>query len=328
MDNNIIFLGLDIGYNGVKGVMGDSTGRILKKFKFSSAIAELELSEHAGYTIDEKVLRFEGKSFYVGDEALKMETSKIIDIVDYSNLELFGPLLQHKAIQLAGITPNIIVVGLSICQLDNSKYFEDRLKKYNINDKVHEFTQVAVFPQGLACKLTIDRYGIKFPLKDSNFYQDYVGCDIGFNTLDIFKVIDGKSSSSLLHGIENEGFIKLAKDVQKSILENYGKEYKLKEVSKIIEDGFIRVKGVPTNVSNIISSSMNKYIIGLQELINKTYGESLDSTNNLIILGGGSSAFHKYNKLDNFIISPKEDFEYYNSIGFYLLGLNRLLKNK
>lgn len=323
----IVTAAIEIGYSDTKVTVGDSSGKINKLFKFPSLIGEVKVNgELSEYVTDPKAAYFKGKTYYIGEDAMKLDSSALIDIVDYENLEYFAPIFVHHAIKLAGLTPSIIAIGLSISQVKQSGYFEDAVSKFTVNETNYEFDNIVVFPQGLACKLTVDKYGVNFPNKDSQFHQNYLGLDIGFNTLDIFRVIDGVSSTQKLEGIEGEGFIKIAKLVQEGIKKQFNTEYSLKEVNEIISDGFFMVKGSSTDVSTIISSAMNDYISNLETLIEDRFDGILKSRHisNMILFGGGVSLFRKYNKLDNFIIAPKDRYEYYNSIGLFLLSIKNL----
>ena len=83
-----------------------------------------------------------------------------------------------------------------------------------MNDEEFNFENVYILPQGAGSKITIDNYGVDFPNKQQEFtgLSNYVGVDIGFNTIDIFLVTNGKTSPYLFKGIENEGVMKVFLD--------------------------------------------------------------------------------------------------------------------
>lgn len=117
---------------------------------------------------DVNLIEHEGRSFYVGEAALGIQNSAIIDISDYSRLEKATPLFLLKAIKDLDISvPDIIVLGLSIAQVSNSGYYKETVE--NLFKGLGKDVRVIVLPQGAASKLTIDRYGATFPQVSKDF---------------------------------------------------------------------------------------------------------------------------------------------------------------
>jgi len=117
-------LGSDIGFGDVKVTLGTSDGRIIKQFKFTSAIGITKRNE---YVNDSRIYDFKEHSYYVGEDALHLPSENMIDITDYKNLEYYAPLFLYSTIKQLNVRPDIIVSGLSEAQIQNSGHFQEGL---------------------------------------------------------------------------------------------------------------------------------------------------------------------------------------------------------
>lgn len=313
-------LGGDIGFGDFKGVFGTTDGEIIKKFKFPSMIGITKKNPHVS---DSRIYDFDGHSYYVGDDASHIPSENLIDITDYKNLEYYAPLLMYHAIKMIGKTPDIIVSGLSKAQIENSGHFKDGLMDFEVNGEKMHFDNVFVLPQGAGSKLTIDKYGNNFPKLQSEFLgaSTFVGVDIGFNTLDMFLVTDGKTSPNLFEGIEKEGVMKIASQVAKKVKEEHGRNITLHEAKEIIGTGVYKLRGQSYDFKVFVDEIKKRYLKELLALIETKYGKIIDKCDFISLSGGGSTIFKSTD--DGFIRVPKTAHEYMNSIGFYLFGLSK-----
>lgn len=313
-------LGIDIGFGDVKVTWGTSDGNILKQFKFVSAIGITSRNENV---TDTRIYDFKEHSYYVGENTGHVPSENLIDITDYKNLEYYAPLFLYHTMQLIGDTPDVIVTGLSKAQIQNSGYFQDALKTFNVNGKDYAFDNVYVLPQGAGSKITIDKYGAHFPKPQDEFLgaTTFVGCDIGFNTLDMFLVTNGKTSPSLFEGIEKEGVMKIATLVAKKVKELFGRNIGLHEAKAVIDTGAYKLRGASHDFKDYIDEIKKDYLRDLLALIETKYGKILDKCDFISVSGGGAAIFKSTD--DGFIRIPKSHHEYYNSIGFYLFGVSK-----
>jgi hypothetical protein len=304
-----------------KIIFGTSDGTILKKFKFPSTIAITQKSE---YVTDSRIYDFKGHSYYVGESALNSPSENMIDITDYKNLEYYAPLfLVHALKQLDG-KPDVIVTGLSKAQIQFSGNFKQNLQSFEVNETPYKFDTIFVLPQGAGSKLTIDKYGDNFPNEQSEFSgkTTFVGVDIGFNTLDMFMVTDGKTSPTLFEGIENEGVMKIAKLVAKKVYDEHGRQITLHEAKEILGTNLYKLRGKTHDFTEFNKEIKTKYLRELLQLIENRYGKVIDKCDFIHLSGGGSTIFKSTE--DNFIKVPKNSAEYMNSIGFYLFGIGKV----
>jgi len=314
-------LGLDIGYGDVKVIYGTEDGTILKKFKFISAIGITKKNEHVQ---DKRIYEFKGHNYYVGENATHLPSENRIDIIDYKNLEYYAPLFLYHVIKQINAIPDIVVTGLSKAQITNSGYFQATLKDFEVNGKHFTFENVYVLPQGAGSKITVDKYGTHFPKEQDEFLGNttFVGCDVGFNTLDMFMVTDGKTSPNLFEGIEKEGVMKIATKVAQKVKEIHDKTIGLHEAKEILDSGVYKLRGKSYSFKEYIEEIKNDYLKELLSLIEHKYGKILDKCDFVFVSGGGSSMFKTTD--DGFIRIPEDNWEFYNSLGFLEFGLTKI----
>ena len=313
-------LGIDIGFGDVKVTEGTEDGAITKQYKFPSNIGITKVNEHV---VDAKVYNYKGHNYYVGENAVHLPSENRIDITDYKNLEYYAPLFLFHVLKQLDHTPDIIVTGLSKAQINNSGHFQAVLKSFEVNNTQFSFEEVYVLPQGAGSKITIDKYGSHFPKEQDEFLgkTTFVGCDIGFNTLDMFLVTDGKTSPNLFEGIEKEGIMKIATLVAKEVKERHKRVIGLHEAKEVIDSGVYKLRGVSHPFKEFVDDIKKSYLKDLLQLIESKYGKILDKCDFISISGGGSAIFKSTD--DGFIRIPSSAHEYYNSIGFFLFGITK-----
>lgn len=314
-------LGIDIGYGDVKVIYGDTTGKISKIFKFPSAIG---VTQRNAYVSDTRVLDFKEHSYYVGEDALSLPSANMVDISEYKNLEYYAPLFLYHTMRMIGLeeAPDYVVCGLSKAQITNSGYFKEALENFEVNGRSFSGVKVSILPQGAGSKITVDTYGDEFPQqqRDMNAENTFIGVDIGFNTVDIFLVMNGKTSPSLFEGIEHQGVMKVAQMLAEYIKGEYNREITLHEAKEALDTGVYKLRGQRHDISKQVYEIKQGYLKEIQDLINQRYGDVMDKCDFVYLSGGGSVFFKDVDKT-GFFRTPKKAPEYYNAIGFYLYGI-------
>lgn len=313
-------LGWDCGYGDNKAILMTEDGQILQKFKFPSMIGITKKNAHIK---DSRIYDFQGHSYYVGDQAKHLPSENIVDITEYKNLQYYSPLFLAHAIDLLGDVPDMIVGGLSKAQIQHSGTYKANLQSFTVNDKNYNFEEVYVLPQGAGSKLAIDKYGNDFPNEQKEFSGDmtYVGADLGFGTVDLFFVTDGKTSPNLFEGIEKEGVMKIATIVAKHVKKDHNRNITLQEAKEILDTGVYKLRGQKYDYKEVIQEVKKTYLKELLELIESKYGAIIDKCDFISLSGGGSTIFKTTD--DGFIKVPKSHHEYYNALGFSLFGLTK-----
>ena len=221
--------------------------------------------------------------------------------------------------------PDILVSGLSKAQIQFSGHFREAISAFDVNECHYEFPKIYIIPQGAGSKLCIDKYGRDFPNPQREFTgnSSYIGVDIGFSTLDMFRVVDGKTSASVFEGIEHEGIMKIATKISQLIKEKHNREISLHEAKEILDTGIYKLRSNQYDYKSDIDNIKKEYIINLMKLIETKYGKILDKCDFIFLSGGGSAFFNSAKYEDNEIRVPKSNYEYYNALGMALFGLER-----
>ncbi len=294
-------LGIDIGYGDVKVSYLDREGQ-LKQFKFSSIIAEAPAE-----AVDMPIL--EGRRYFMEEEALMRDSKDIVEITDYQHLEKFSVMFLWKTLEKLKVTPDdidYVVTGLSLAQYSNGEKFKKRLSKFKVNKDTFDFSnKINLLAQGLGAKFAIDK----------NFKEDamaYLIIDIGFSTIDVVDVINGKVRPENIKGYQNEGIIKIARSLQEYILENFHEAVSLKEVKEILKTKEFVLEGTPADLSAYISEISKKYTEHTMKMLKIRYEREFKKYSTVYFVGGGA---YFIDKSISPIIQTVESPEYYNSLG-------------
>ena len=269
---------------------------------------------------------FEGKKYYVGDIALMEDSSKIITIEDYKNLEFFAPLSLWNVWNEKEINPESIdclAIGLSLAQKQHAKDFIKRLSKFKINNKVYNFqNKIVLVPQGIGAKYAIDHY-----YYNGSNTETYAVIDIGQLTVDIATVFNGKVRKENAAGTANEGIIKIIRELKEYITVEIGEAISLKEAQNALIKKEIFLYGKKINLSKKIeelSEAYTKYIFSLLEDRNKNIFKKFSK---IYFVGGG--AYYIDTKIgadkiglnkEMLVIPEKPGPEFFNAIGYLLLA--------
>jgi hypothetical protein len=312
-------LGIDIGFGDIKVTFGTSDGNIIKQWKFPSAIGVTKRNEHVS---DNRIYDYKEHSYYVGENAAHLPSDNRIDIADYKNLEYYAPLFIYHVLKEVE-HPDIIIAGLSKAQINNSGHFKEAIEKFTVNGTDYTFDEVYILPQGAGAKITIDKYGNHFPKEQDEFLgkTTYVGCDVGFNTLDMFMVTDGKTSPALFEGIEKEGVMKIATLVAIKVKELHNRSIGLHEAKQIIDTGVYKLRGQSHDFKAYVDEVKKTYLKDLLQLIEVKYGKVLDQCDFISVTGGGSALFKTTD--NGFIRTPLSHHAFYNSIGQFEWGCKK-----
>ena len=323
-------LGIDIGFSSVKCAYGDSSSKEpTKLFKFPSIVGVMEKNEHIK---DNRSFDYCDKSYYVGEDALQLPSESLTDIIEYNKLEFFAPLFLAYAIKKIGETPDMIVTGLSKAQITNSGYFKQKLLEFVVNSIRYKFDPklVYVIPQGAGCKVCADIFGLLFDGNKTEYanVQNYIGIDGGFNTVDIYRVINGKTSAATFDGIENAGVMRIASKVQNLISEKHNKTITLHEANEIITSGRYKLRSETFDYTEEIQQIKKEYIMEMLNVIESKYGKVLDKCECIYFSGGASRLFKSCEINGINIIVPLRNNEYLNCIGQFLFGVDQVNKAK
>lgn len=319
-------LAVDIGFGSTKVSFKKENGQLHYE-KFTTAVARVDQSEHIK---DENVFEFDGKGYYLFDTALKMRSSSIEDHMSYEGLRTISPIILRYLMNHYGFTPDKLVLGISLAMIDQSLDYKQYVSKsLNFDPK-----RIKLVPQGVGAKIAYGQYSLD-PSKNmvDNRSVNYVGVDVGFNTVDIFKVIENSVSSQATEGLSLEGVSKAAKSLQERCENKV--QLTLQEAKSVLTTGFISKRGTPISLEKEVQDTIVEYTINLIKMIEDKYSEDIDKMDNILFVGGGAAIIKRYyshvqEKVEevykkDFLMIP-ELAEYYNVLGYYLIGHKDLQK--
>jgi hypothetical protein len=314
-------LSLDEGFGFTKVVLMED-GVIVDRIKEMDSI--VELSDADNYTnlnsLNDIIYEYEGKKYLVGGNALQAvsDNAKVLDVTDYDTFKYVAPILVNKYMKKFGGDFNRIVLTISYAFYDKSQDY----KEYVAKKTGYPVENISVIPQGAAGKLAIDNIGLdpNNPSKKAK-YLNYLIVDGGFNTVDISLVLEGRLMPINIKGYPGEGVIKIARQLIDHVKELSGEDISLSKARQIIETRKYVLRGKVYDVASVIDEYINKYIIGLSQLLNSKYGTQLNNIEMVIIFGGLGELIRSkmdvwdtlYNK--SFVRIPTEDAEYFNVLG-------------
>lgn len=152
-------------------------------------------------------------------------------------------------------------------------------------------------------------------------FTNYLGIDIGFNTIDVFQVVDGTVVGTDVKGYVNYGVCKIAGAIQEFIKQKHSIDISLPRARQAIYDKGITIRGQIIDLKVVISQAVKDYVEFLHKFLEAEFGGVMNSVSNIIIFGGGAEIIKSeqevwnsfYNK--NFVRFPEKFSEYYNALG-------------
>jgi len=295
-------LAVDTGYSFIKYAYLDSGGNV-KFNRFITAVAPVDLN-NSGVGSKSSV-RFNGKDYLVGSEALYADSVLPTRSDDF--LTAYAPLFLHKIIAKHDLSPQLVSLSLSISEFkEKNKQLQRVCEQFVVNDKLYSF-KVAVFPQGFGIWKYVDDI------------QNAVILDIGFNTIDVLSVLDGKPSAELSTGYKNMGVCEIASSISEYISANITKDYvpEPAAIKILTAGGKFKINRKEYDISDFIESKKAAYTKKIFDTIaqSSTLKRILDEIDTFIVAGGGAYFIDdELKEKYGFIIPDKP--EYANVLGF------------
>lgn len=319
-----ITLALDAGFGDVKICIN---GKFSKEI---SAIAQVTADNNIS---DENYIEYRGKNYYVFNAASKLPSSAQIKVSNFDELKFATPLFIRAIENKYDVKVIKICLGLSLAMMDSSKEY----KEYVSEHTGIPMESIYLLPQGLGSKIAYQSYNLdindKSKINDARS-QNYLGIDIGFNTVDVFQVIDGKTSTNIVKGFEKWGIVNIAEKLVEKIKQDTGRVLDIPATKEVITTGVLSYRGNNYDYKSYINSLVEDYILNLFQKIETEYSDSIDKMDNIMLVGGGAALFQKLEsspKLDEylnknygygFLLNPVNP-EFYNVLGYYAYAVNK-----
>jgi plasmid segregation protein ParM len=322
-------MGIDIGFGDVKAVFARfiGNGRFeTEQIKFPSAIARVKNKAIAGLDDAQIEYEFEKRKYLIGKEALS--SANIIPTRDIDFILEFSPLFIFRAMEFVSKKHHLSMDSLcnqtEICLGLPLAYYNS--KKRLLAQRLANFEVMGckVIPQRLAIQAQSQGILLDFLLDDQCkpnrkwLGNDLLILDIGFNTIDILCVNEGRSSSEWSNMLEGAGICRICKDLEIE-LRKMGIDLPEQAVKNALATRMISIYGKEFNLSESITLMTKDYADFIYREIRSRLSDVLKNSKKLIIAGGGAyyvSEFFKQRFPGDFLHIPN-DPEFSNARGYY-----------
>lgn len=289
-------LSVDLGYSAIKICYQDQQG-VLRYEKFISAVAKFpeKVLEEDG----DKMFTINGITYLIGESALKVPKSYLIEIIDFESMKECYPILLSYLIQRykkQGLNFDKIVLGLSMAFVDRTDELLNYLCETLMVDKASNY--FLIFPQGLSCKESYRTVGLSLQEKSSEIKMNsYILLDGGMLTCDMANIASTGSTAGSCIGVEGSGVINIVNSLSDYIYKTYEFRLSNRAVQKIIEDtpqGQFERRGIRYDVSDALAKISKNYISNVLKMLEDRFGEAVDAVDGILVCGGLSYLFKKY----------------------------------
>lgn len=314
-------LSIDVGFSSVKFAYSTPEG-ILRVGKIVSAIAKFPSNEFN----NSDCIEYGGNYYLVGELAVKSPTESLIQLNTYEDLrDIYPVIIKYitESLSASNITYDKLVVGLSIAHLSKAEDLIDWISRECNMDKGTIF----IYPQGVSSKYTIYKHGMNLDNESNQGqFKNYIGVDIGFNTVDVYNVINNQCSISSTYGFKDSGIVYICNQVSEELRKG-GINLGIQDLKEYIETGSFQYRGKKIEIRNLVDKLMVPYTINLIRAIEGKSKSAIDKSDRIILTGGGANLISRIMGSDefrseleklygsDFIIIPRRP-ELYNVIGY------------
>ena len=328
-------ISIDLGYSNVKVCYYSEDGA-LQFDKYISAVAKIdnpmELDNDVMFNLPGST-----DTYVMGAASLKLSRNYLIDLHDYDSLKSVYPVWVSYILNKYGGMDSFdhVIIGLSLAFSDKA---DDLLEHLYDSLMIQKTNYFYVLPQALSCKLGYSLKGLditdtKTGSTGSTELQNYIILDGGFYTLDWATVIGSKASAGAAIGIKDSGVIQIVYNIIDYLFKTYQMKVSLKEGQNILDnEGIFVRRGRRYDISDKVKEFTKKYISDVFNLLETNAGDSMDSSDGIICVGGLAYFLGKYeNDPDvsaeiekhiskNFIHYPTHHAEFYNAFSYLKAG--------
>lgn len=315
-------IAIDLGFGSIKVCYENNAG-VRRYEKYISAVGRVGSS---GIIQDTNAFVFNNQTYYLFDTALKLPNDQLMDLQSYKDLKEASPIIIAYLLKKYGVDYDKIILGLSVAMIEQSR---DYLNYLMTNLTMPE-DRFLLIPQGVGSKIAYDKFNID--LDDPTQYnntkaKNFLGVDIGFNTIDIYQCIGGVCSGQTIKGFKDSGICVVSFKLIDLIRSELGLNITIQHAKEILETGVLVHRGRNYDYKDKIDQFIRDYLTDVIGLLESNFSNVIDNMDNLLFVGGGAALLSKYQSSINeviskyysgdFIIIPKNP-EYYNVVGYYM----------
>lgn len=306
------YIGLDIGYGFTKMVYSwqDTDTLVANQQKIPTAIARINSKTISSGYNEIDVTEYDGNHYVVGEPAVHVKHN--LGTRDINFIKKYGPLFIYESMKLVagGRDGNNIAIGLP--PADYKIHREElvcKLGQFRINGRLIN-NSIQVLPQAAVALVEwIQHHGSK---------NDIILADIGFNTLDVVPMHNGKALPGESATINNGGIGQVADEIASVLRGQYGLQLNLHETVTAIEYGYVMNYGKKVAIYEEIQSAVSGYIEWIYGQLQDQWGDRLRKSHHLVMIGGGCYILkkhipEKYKSMTCMLNQP----EYANARGYF-----------
>jgi len=264
-----------------------------------------------------EVYDFEGDKYVVGTEAENTET---FATTDYQFLYKFAPLMIYhilKQFDKVGKNPPIeLRTGLALVDWDHKEEFAKRISKIKVNNEIIDVVPT-LMPQGVG----VYRYAVS--LKPEIKDMKITIIDIGFNTINLIHMDEGKPKPQLSKSYPGHGVSSIIKPFREYLENKFKMPFSDSEVMKIaMKERFTFNGKSQDDAIDFIKDEKRKFIQKIFKSVLVDDKKTLGTSDIVFISGGGAYLLQNSKFPDNvkFIDKNKDkpEYEFQNVKGYYV----------
>lgn len=314
-------LSIDVGFSAIKFAYSNNDG-VTRVGKVVSAIAKFPENSYG----NPDYIEYRGNFYCVGELALKSPTECLVQLNSYEDLRDVYPVIIRyivDSLSSIGVSYDRLVLGLSIAHLSKSEELIDWVSRECDLDK----SLIDVYPQGVSSKYTIYKHGLDIDSESGKGgFMNYIGVDIGFNTVDVFNVVNNQCNISSTYGFKDSGIVFICNQVADE-LKRSGYNLGTQDLKEYIEVGKFQFRGKMIDIQPVIDKLIVPYTLQLIQAIEGRSKSAIDKADRIILTGGGANLISRVlsnpefqeeiSKLygSDFLVIPKKP-ELYNVLGY------------
>ncbi len=266
---------IDVGYSSCKVKFED------KLHKFPTAVA---YAIDTGIAFGEgDVVTFKGEEYYVGKEAITMET---FNTVDYAFKQNFDPIIIYHILKKLELVDEAsrgeidLTLTLSLTDWRHKDNYLEIVSNFEVDGLVFKFEKITLLPQGAGAYMTYMRSKTKHP-------TSAVIVEIGFNTVNLMLYEDGKPQKAHSKGFSGHGVSSIVKAFNTYLESTFSMPFSDSEAQKIFLNGRFKFSGTERpDVAQKISELKNQFVKRLFNSI-LTSEKKIMATSDVVLFAGG-----------------------------------------
>jgi hypothetical protein len=319
-------LAIDVGFGSTKVTYLDPANRLINR----SYITGLAKKVDSGIFKDENSVELDGVTYLCFDRALLVPGNQQIQITDFDSLCLATPIFIRKIEADLNMKFDAVVAGLSIAMVDQTDAYHQRI----VTALGLPEDRVKVLQQGVGGWYTYKMYGLDpyNPISQDVKMQNYLLIDIGHNTMDVISVLGGNLSEDTVAGITGAGTTWIAQKLMQYILKNYKVDITQANARELVQKRLWNYRGVTVDLNPVINQIGIEYATYSVNTLESKFSDSMMNRQGLLFIGGSSLILNQFineipevkqlfhNHFGDYFINIPNVPEYYNSIGYHLLG--------